>query len=126
MKLLILTLLLLVPLCAKKKELVWEHAVVESSFHRADRGTQMGYGDSQGAYVATVRESIYIDAGEWLYHVTRVVTSRAVLNLQEGAKLDVAVDGKNLILRIGSKQFTAQIEQKSRAGRHVTDPASRR
>lgn len=126
MKLLILILLALAPLSAGKKDLVWEHAVVESNFRQLDHGAPMPFDGRQGAYVATVHESIYIDAGEWLYHVTRTVTSRTTFDLRDGAKIDVAQDGKNLLMRVGSKQYSAHIEQKSRAGKHVTDPASRR
>jgi len=125
-KLLILTLLVLLPLSAKKKELVWEHAVIESNLRQLDRGPMAPFDGRLDAYTATVRESIYIDAGEWLYHVTRTVTTRGTLNLRDGAKVDVAEDGKSLIIRAGNKQHTFHIEQRSKAGKHVTDPASRR
>jgi hypothetical protein len=47
-------------------------------------------------------------------------------NLREGAKIEVAVKGKCLILRAGGKQYTTRIEQQSRAGAAVTPPASPR
>ncbi len=125
MKLLILTLLVLLPLFPKKKGLAWEHAVIESNLKQLDRRDAMPF-DPLIANAATVHESVYIDAGEWLYHVTRTVTTRGTLNLPDGAKLDVAEDGKNLIMRVGKKEYTFHIEERSRAGRHVTDPASRR
>jgi hypothetical protein len=124
-KLLILTLLVVLPLYPKKKGLVWEQAVIESNLRQFDRRDAMPF-DPLIANAATVHESIYIDAGEWLYHVTRTVTMRGALNLRDGSKIDVAEDGKNLILRVGKKEHTFHIEERSRAGKHVTDPAPRR
>src|ERR1039458_4733449 len=71
-----------------------------------------------------VRESIYIDAGEWQYHVSQTVTSRRIANLREGDRIEVAVNGRSLILRVGSKRYTTQIVQKSRADKPVSPPAS--
>src|SRR5450759_2676763 len=62
-----------------------------------------------------VRESIYIDAGEWLYHVSQIVTYRGMAHVHEGDKIEVAVHGKNLILRAHGKQYTTHIDQKSRS-----------
>ena len=121
---LFLLILLALPLAAAKKPLTWEHAVIESIFRTVTNGST--YAPAMDANGQSVRESIYVDAGEWLYQVSRVVTPRGVLPVRDGAKIDVAADGRNLILRIGSKEYSTHIEHKSRAGRHVTDPASRR
>jgi hypothetical protein len=72
-----------------------------------------------------VRESIYIDAGEWRYHVSQMVTHRGMANLLEGDRIEVAVDGRSLILRVGSKRYTTQIVHKFR-GKPVSPPASPR
>ena len=70
-----------------------------------------------------VRESIYIDAGEWRYLVSQMVTHRGMANLLEGDRIEVAVDGRSLILRVGSKRYTTQIVHKFR-GKPVSPPAS--
>ncbi len=125
MKLVILTLLVLLPLYPKKKGLVWQQAVIESNLQQLDRRDVMPF-DPLIANAATVHESIYIDAGEWLYHVTRTVTARGTLNLRDGAKIDVAEDGKNLIVRAGKKEHTFHIEERSRGGKHAANPGSGR
>jgi len=121
-----LLILLALPLTAAKKPLTWEHAVIESIIRVNTDGGIYTPPNSTSANDQSIRESIYVDAGEWLYQVARVVTARGVLPAREGSKIDVAGDGKKLILRIGAKEYTTHIEHKSRAGRHVTDPASRR
>jgi antitoxin component of MazEF toxin-antitoxin module len=47
-------------------------------------------------------------------------------HVHEGDKIEVAVHGKNLILRARGKQYTTHIEQKSRSGKPVSSPASPR
>src|ERR1035437_3696965 len=103
------------------------------AYHDAGLPTQTPYGEvyhdppvRSRVGVPPVRESIYIDTGEWLYHVSQLVTTRGMANLREGDKVEVAVKGKSLILRAGGKRYTTHIEQKSRAGQPVNSPASPR
>jgi hypothetical protein len=126
MKLLVI-LLLALPLAAGNIPLTWTQAVVESSFRVAHYG-EVYHEPAVRARrsVTPVRESIYIDAGEWLYHVSQIVTYRGMAHVHEGDKIEVAVHGKNLILRAHGKQYTTHIEQKSRADKPVSSPASRR
>src|ERR1039457_3731193 len=123
MKLLVV-LTLALPLAARRTPLSWTQAVVESSLRQAHYGEV--YHEPAVCYkrsITPVRESIYIDAGEWRYHVNQMVTNRRVANLREGDRLEVAVNGRSLILRIGSKRYTTQIVHKFR-GRTVSPPAS--
>jgi hypothetical protein len=126
MKLLVVLLLLALPLFARKTPLSWTQAVVESGFRQAHYGEV--YHQPPVRYrrsVTPVRESIYIDAGEWLYHVSHP-TTRGMANLREGDKLEVAVNGRRLILRVGGKRYTTHIVQRSRPGEAVNPPASPR
>jgi hypothetical protein len=104
--------------------------VVESSFRQAHYGEVYHEPAVRSRRSLTpVRESIYIDAGEWLYHVSQMVTYRGMANLREGDRIEVAVNGRSLILRVGGaggKRYTTQIVQKSRSGKAVTPPASPR
>ena len=127
MKTLICVVAMLAPLWAAKKVLTWEPAKVESSFHQVLNGAvYIPYNRARLEVTTAVHESIYIDAGEWLYKVTREVTPRAILQLPDETKIEVAVDGKTLVMRIGGKQYHARIEQKTRAGAASTPPSSRR
>jgi hypothetical protein len=112
MRLLLLLALLAVPAYAKK-DLKWVPAVVESSSSQLlnTASSPMGYAE---ATLQSVRESIYLDAGAWLYHVTQIVTRGATLRLREGAKVEVAEDGKQLLIRVGGKQHKLHIEERSR------------
>ena len=121
---LILGLFLALPLAAGKTPLAWTQAVVESSLRQAHYGEV--YHEPAVCYkrsLTPVRESIYIDAGEWQYHVSQMVTYRRMANLREGDRIDVAVNGRSLILRVGSKRYTTQIVHKFR-GKPVSPPAS--
>jgi hypothetical protein len=120
-------LALALPLTAAKGPLMWTDAVVESSFHIDHYGEVYRTPPNHTMLNDTpVRESIYIDAGEWLYHVTQIVTQRGTARLREGDRIEVAVKGKSLILRAGGRQFTTHIERKSRSGKTVSSPASPR
>jgi hypothetical protein len=100
---------------AAKKDLVWTPAVVESTFRESFDGRDYRPYVAVGPMAnISVRESIYIDAGEWLYHVTQTVHSNGMLNFHDGARIEVALDGKHLILRYGGKQRRLAIDQKSR------------
>ena len=125
MKLLVI-LLLALPLFAARTSQTWTQAVVESNFRQAHYGEV--YHEPPVHYkrsVTPVRESIYIDAGEWRYHVSHA-TTRRMANLHEGDRIEVAVNGKRLFLRVGGKRYTTQIMQKSRADGAVSPPASPR
>ena len=123
MKLLVI-LLLALPLAAGNIPLTWTQAVVESSFRVAHYGEVYHEPAVRARRSLTpVRESIYIDAGEWQYHVSQTVTNRRIANLREGDRIDVAVNGRSLILRVGSKRYTTQIVHKFR-GVPVSPPAS--
>jgi hypothetical protein len=100
MKLLLLAALVVVVPGAATKDLTWAPAVIESSFRQADGGA--------------VRESIYIDAGEWLYHVVQIVNRRGTLNLVDGARVEVAEEGKHLVIRVAGKEHRLKIEERSR------------
>src|ERR1039457_7027745 len=77
----------------------WTRGVVESSFRQAHYGEVYHEPPVRSRVgVTPVRESIYIDTGEWLYHVSQLVTTRGMANLREGDKVEVAVKGKSLIL----------------------------
>ncbi len=112
MRLLLVLALLAVPASAKK-ELKWASAIVESSSSQL-----FNNGSSPGGFaeatLQSVRESIYLDAGAWLYHVTQIVTRGGTLRLRDGAKVEVAEDGKQLFIRVGGRQYKLHIEQKSR------------
>ena len=123
--LLLVILLLALPLAAASVPLTWTRGVVESSFRQAHYG-EVYHEPPVRSRVTPVRESIYIDTGEWLYHVSQIVTTRGMANLREGDKVEVAVKGNSLILRAGGKRYTTHIEQKSRAGQPVNSPASPR
>jgi hypothetical protein len=125
MKLLVM-LILGLPLFAGTTSLTWTQAVVESGFRQAHYGEVYHEPAVRSRRSLTpVRESIYIDAGEWLYHVSHP-TTRRMANLREGDKLEVAVNGRRLILRVGGKRYTTHIVQKSRSGEAVSPPASAR
>jgi hypothetical protein len=125
--LLLVILLLALPLAAASVPLTWTRGVVESSFRQAHYGEVYHEPPVRSRVgVTPVRESIYIDTGEWLYHVSQIVTTRGMANLREGDEVEVAVKGKSLILRAGGKRYTTHIEQKSRAGQPVNSPASPR
>lgn len=127
MKILICLVLAQASLGAAKKVLIWEPAKVESTFYQVRYGAHyVSYDPSRVTNETSVHESIYIDAGEWLYHVSLNVTPRGILRLPDETKLEVAADGKTLAMRINGKQYTAHIEQRSRAGAAVTPPSSRR
>ena len=117
MRLLCLCVLLAGAAAAAKKERVWVPAVVEETFLHANGAV---YVPGSGPSPRTVKESIYVDAGEWLYNVARVVLARSALNLQPGARIEVAVDGKHLILRLGDKEFSTSIEHKSKGKKRRT------
>jgi hypothetical protein len=112
MRLILVLALLAVPGYGKK-ELTWVPAVVESSASQLFNNGSSPGGATEPTLQA-VRESIYLDAGAWLYHVTQIVTRGGTLRLREGAKVEVAEDGKQLILRVNGKQYKLHIEQKSR------------
>ena len=117
MRILIYFVVALAPMWAGKKALSWEPAKVESSFYQMHHGARfVPYNPDLGTNTASVHESIYIDAGEWLYHVSREVTPRGILRLADQTRIEVAVDGKTLVMHIGGKQYSAKIEQKSRGG----------
>jgi hypothetical protein len=121
---LFVVLILALPLAAGKTPLTWTQAVVESSLRQAHYGEV--YHEPavcSRRSLTPVRESIYIDAGEWLYHVSQMVAYRRTANLREGDRIEVAVNGRSLILRVGGKRYTTQIVHKSR-GTPVTPPAS--
>jgi hypothetical protein len=121
---LFVVLTLALPLAAGKTPLTWTQAVVESSLQQAHYGEV--YHEPAVCYkrsLTPVRESIYIDAGEWQYHVSQTVTKRRVANLREGDRVEVAVNGRSLMLRVGSKRYTTQIVHKFR-GQPVSPPAS--
>ena len=120
MKLLVV-LVLALPLAAGKDPLIWTPAVVESSVRHEHHGR--GSLEYPGPLFA--RESTYIDAGEWLYHVNQSVNP-GMAHLREGDKIEVAVDGRKLLLRIGGKRYTTYIQQKNRADKPVTSRAARR
>src|ERR1035441_3743434 len=71
MKLLVV-LVFALPLVAAKTPLTWTQAVVESSLRQAHYG-EVYHEPAVCARrsLTPVRESIYIDAGEWQYHVSR-------------------------------------------------------
>jgi hypothetical protein len=98
--------------CAAKKELTWTPAVVESSSRKLYSGGSVS--GSTEPTLQSIRESIYLDAGAWLYHVTQIVTARGALNLPDGARVEVAEDGKQLMLRVGGKEHKLRIEERSR------------
>ena len=121
---LFVVLTLALPLAAGRIPLTWTQAVVETGLQQAHYGEL--YHEPAVCYkrsLTPVRESIYIDAGEWQYHVSQMVTHRRTANLREGDRIEVAVNGRSLILRIGSKRYTTQIVHKFR-GRTVSPPAS--
>ena len=121
---LFVVLTLALPLAAGRTPLTWTQAVVESSLRQAHYGEL--YHEPAVCYkrsLTPVRESIYIDAGEWRYHVSQMVTKRRVANLREGDRIEVAVNGRSLLLRVGSKRYTTQIVHKFR-GQTVSPPAS--
>ena len=75
---LFVVLTLALPLAAGKTPLTWTQAVVESSLRQAHYGEV--YHEPAVCYrrsLTPVRESIYIDAGEWQYHVSQMVTHRS-------------------------------------------------
>jgi hypothetical protein len=111
MRLLLLLVLLTVPAYAKK-ELKWAPAIVESSSSQLFNNGSSSAGTTEPT-LQSVRESIYLDAGAWLYHVTQIVTRAGTLRLREGAKVEVAEDGKQLLIRVNGKQHKLHIEQKS-------------
>ena len=77
---LILGLFLALPLAAGKTPLAWTQAVVESSLRQAHYGEV--YHEPAVCYrrsLTPVRESIYIDAGEWQYHVSQMVDRKSVV-----------------------------------------------
>lgn len=96
---------------AAKKERVWVPAVVDQTFLHVNGAA---YVPGTGPSPRTVKESIYVDAGEWLFNVSRVVLLQGALNLREGARIEVAEDGKHLILRVGDKEFSTTIDHKSK------------
>jgi hypothetical protein len=104
MKLLLALCLLALPASAWKDR-AWTRAVVESSF-RTDNDAL--------ANIRAVHESIYIDAGEWLYHVAQTVHVYGALNLRDGTRIEIAVEGKHLYLRYAGKVTKLAIDQKSR------------
>lgn len=121
---LLVVLLFALPLAAGKMPLTWTQAVVESSIRHAHYGEV--YHEPavrSGRSLTPIRESIYIDAGEWLYHVSHTATRR-VANLQEGDRVEVAVNGRRLILRFGGRRYTTWIVHRSRSGEAVSPPAS--
>ena len=121
---LFVVLTLALPLAAGKTPLTWTQAVVESSLRQAHYGEV--YHQPAVCYrrsLTPVRESIYINAGEWQYHVSQMVTYRRMASLREGDRIEVAVNGRSLILRVGSKRYTTQIVHKFR-GKPVSPPAS--
>lgn len=127
MKILICLVMALAPLCAAKKVRNWEQAKVESCFEQVLYGSRyVRYDPSMAGYTGSVHESIYINAGDWLYHVSREVGRHAILRLEDGARIEVAVEGKTLLIRVGGKQYSARIEQKLRAGAAVGPLPSRR
>jgi hypothetical protein len=97
MKLLFALCLLAFP-AAAKKDLVWTPAVIESSFRTSSDGHILNNRPSTLADTS-VRESIYIDAGDWLYHVTQTVHAKGTLNFRDGTHVEVAVEGKHLYIR---------------------------
>jgi hypothetical protein len=110
---LFVVLLLALPLAAGKTPLTWSQAVVESGSRHVQYGAL--YHEPAPCHkrsVTPVRENIYIDAGEWLYHVSHS-TTRWMANLREGDKLQVAVNGRSLILRVGRKRYTTQIVERT-------------
>ena len=115
MKLLLALCLLVLPLDAKK-ELKWTTAVVESCTHELFNSG--GIGSYGVAVPQSYRESIYLDAGDWLYHVTQYVNANGLLQLREGIVIPVAEEGKKLIIKLDGKQYTLKIEEKSRGRRH--------
>src|ERR1035441_4002710 len=123
MKLLVV-LTLALPLAAGKTPLTWTQAVVESSLRQAHYGEL--YHEPAVCYqrsVTPVRESIYIDAGEWQYHVSQTVTNRRMATLREGDRIEVAVNGRSLMLRVGRNRDNTKIVHKFR-GKPVSPPAS--
>src|ERR1017187_4098369 len=110
--LLLVILLLALPLAAASVPLTWTRGVVESSFRQAHYGEVYHEPPPVRSRVGVtpVRESIYIDAGEWLYHVSQLVTTRGMANLREGDKVEVAVKGNSLILRAGGKERPADLD----------------
>ena len=113
MKLLLVSVLLALP-AAAKKELTWHPAIVESSFRQTSNGLIVPYERVSAMGDISVRESIYLDAGEWLYHVSQIVHLKGTLNLRDGARVEVAEDGKQLVLRIDGKERRLKIEERSR------------
>src|ERR1017187_3948004 len=121
---LFVVLILALPLAAGKTPLTWTQEVVESSLRQAHYGEV--YHQPAGWHkrsLTPARASIFIDAGEWQYHVSQMVTYRRMASLREGDRIDVAVNGRSLILRVGSKRYTTQIVHKFR-GKPVSPPAS--
>src|ERR1017187_7345017 len=121
---LFVVLILALPLAAGKTPLTWTQAVVESSLPQAHYGEV--YHEPALCYkrsLTPVRESIYIDAGEWQYHVSQMVTHRRTANLREGDRIVVAVNGRSQIGRASCRRYKTQIVHKSR-GKPVSPPAS--
>jgi len=121
---LLVTLALALPLGAAKKDLVWVAATVESIAQQVNGSPGVPYDQRAAFRGEMVMESIYLDAGEWLYHVTRVTNPQSRLKLREGGRIEVAEDGKKLILRFGAKQYSTNVDQKSHAGKPKAPPAS--
>ena len=123
MKLVVILLLAPVLVAGNRPPLAWTGGVVESSFRVAQVYSEPAVRSKLGT---PVRESIYLNTGEWLYHVSQVVPIKGMANLRDGDKIAVAIKGKTLLLRAGKKQYTTHIEQKSRNGAAVSSPASPR
>jgi hypothetical protein len=104
MKLLLALCMLALPANAWKDR-AWTPAVVESTFRTTDNGALAN---------TPVQESIYIDAGEWLYHVVQTVHQYGTLHLRDGTRIEIAVEGKHLFLRYDGKETKLTIDQKSR------------
>lgn len=108
-------LLLLALPAAAKKDLVWTPAIIESSFRQVYNGRDyVPYTVAGPLADRAIRESIYIDAGEWLYHVIQVVHQNGILNLRDGMRVEVAVEGRHLYLRYAGKERKLELQQKSR------------
>jgi hypothetical protein len=118
MKLLFALCLLAFP-AAAKNDLVWTPAVIESSFRTASDGRILNDNRPRSLADTSVRESIYIDAGEWLYHVTQTVHAAGTLNFRDGTHVEVAVEGKHLYIRYNGKEHKLAIDQKSRGRKGV-------
>ena len=113
-KLLLVFCLFALPASAKK-DLVWAPAVIESSFREIYNGSSyIPYTPGGAVADVAVRESIYIDAGEWLYHVVQIVHQKGMLRLPDGARVEVAAEGKSLYLRYYGKERKLELKEKSR------------